>query len=171
MKELELITLSEPRFETIAEFFIAGLGDRFTVDKNEGIVSLWQAFVPHIGRVPNQVNSWNYGLCCNPGEDGSFEYIAGMEVSRVERLPSAFRYFKVPTQNYAVFRHLGHISTIHKHFSPFSITGFLDLVMSLPMPLSSNSTVPISNRLKAMVTWMSGYRFPDPRHHNRGIDL
>ncbi|WP_349970032.1 AraC family transcriptional regulator [Pseudomonas caspiana] len=116
MKETEVIALSEPRFETRAEFFIAGLGGRFTIDKNEGIISLWQAFVPHIGRVPDQVNSWNYGLCCNPGEDGSFEYIAGTEVSRVECLPSAFRYFKVPTQNYAVFRHLGHISKIHKTF-------------------------------------------------------
>ncbi|QVX16699.1 GyrI-like domain-containing protein [Pseudomonas congelans] len=26
------------------------------------------------------------------------------------------RYFKVPTQNYAAFRHLGHISAIHKTF-------------------------------------------------------
>lgn len=67
-------------------FFIAGLGDRFIIDRNEDIVSLWQAFVPNIGRVPRQVKSWNYGLCCNPEEDGSFEYIAGTEVSRVDGL-------------------------------------------------------------------------------------
>ncbi|WP_339503601.1 AraC family transcriptional regulator [Pseudomonas silesiensis] len=116
MKERKLITLSEPRFETRSEFFIAGLGDRFTIDRNEGIVSLWQAFVPYIGQVPCQVKSWNYGLCCNPEEDGSFEYIAGTEVSRVDGLPPAFRHFKVPQQNYVVFRHQGHISTIHQTF-------------------------------------------------------
>ena len=116
MKERKLITLSEPRFETRSEFFIAGLGDRFTFDTNEGIVSLWQAFAPYIGRIPSQVNCWNYGLCCNPEEDGSFEYIAGTEVSSVDGLPPAFRYFKVPQQNYVVFRHQGHISTIHQTF-------------------------------------------------------
>lgn len=86
MKERKPITLSEPRFETRAEFFIAGLGDRFTFDKNEGIV------------------------------DGSFEYIAGTEVSCVDGLPPAFRYFRVPQQNYVVFRPQGHISTIHQTF-------------------------------------------------------
>jgi AraC family transcriptional regulator len=116
MKERKLITLSEPRFETRSEFFIAGLSDRFTFDRNEGIVSLWQAFVPYIGRVPGQVNTWNYGLCCNPGEDGSFEYIAGTEVSHVDGLPPAFGHFRVLQQNYVVFRHQGHISTIHQTF-------------------------------------------------------
>lgn len=116
MKKMNLITLSTPRFETRSEFFIAGLGDRFTIDRNEGIVGLWQAFEPYIGQVPCQVNHWNYGLCCNPGDDGSFEYIAGTEVSCIESLPPAFRYFKVPQQNYAVFRHLHHISKIHQTF-------------------------------------------------------
>lgn len=116
MKEMKLITLSEPRFETRPEFLIAGKGNRFTIDKNEGIVSLWQAFAPYIGQVPFQVGSCTYGLCCHPAEDGSFEYIAGTEVSCVDDLPPAFRYFKVPRQNYAVFRHLGHISKIHQTF-------------------------------------------------------
>ncbi|MCP2073239.1 UNVERIFIED_ORG: AraC family transcriptional regulator [Pseudomonas lini] len=119
MKERKLITLSEPRFETRSEFFIAGLGERFTFDKNEGIVGLWQAFAPYIERMPDQISTWTYGLCCNPAEDGSFEYIAGTEVSRVDDLPAVFRHFRVPRQNYAVFRHLGHISTIHQTF--FSI--------------------------------------------------
>lgn len=116
MKEMNLITLSLPRFETRSEFFIAGLGDRFTIERNEGIVGLWQAFQPYIGGVSCQVNDWNYGLCCNPGDDGSFEYIAGTEVSCIKNLPPDFRYFKVPPQNYAVFRHLGHISNIHQTF-------------------------------------------------------
>lgn len=69
MKKMNPITLSTPRFKTRSEFFIAGLGDRFTIDRNEGIVGLWQAFEPYIGQVPCQVNHWNYGLCCNPGSD------------------------------------------------------------------------------------------------------
>jgi AraC family transcriptional regulator len=116
MKTPDFTTLAEPRFETRPAFIIAGMGGRFTFDKNEGIVGLWQAFVPYIGRVPNQVGGQTYGLCCNPLEDGSFEYIAGAEVSRIDGLPAAFRHFKLAEQRYAVFRHLGQVSTLHQTF-------------------------------------------------------
>jgi AraC family transcriptional regulator len=116
MKDIEFITLPEPRFETRAGFIIAGMGDRFTFETNEGIVGLWQAFVPYIGQVPDQVDSHTYGLCCNPGEDGSFEYIAGAQVAKVEHLPASFRHFKLAEHRYAVFRHQGHVSTLHQTF-------------------------------------------------------
>ena len=116
MKAMSFVELSEPRFETRPDFLIAGLGERFTFDRNEGIVGLWQAFAPYMGRIPGQSSDVTYGLCCNPGEDGSFEYIAGVEVPRIDGLPPTFRHFKVRQQDYAVFRHLGHISTIHQTF-------------------------------------------------------
>lgn len=119
MKEMKTVPLSEPRFETRPGFIIAGLGGRFTFEKNEGIVGLWQALIPYLGKVQGQADGQSYGLCCNPGQDGSFEYIAGVEVSAIDDLPPDFRYFRVQEQRYAVFRHLGHISTIHQTF--FSI--------------------------------------------------
>ncbi|CAM3946735.1 Right origin-binding protein [Pseudomonas reidholzensis] len=114
MKNLHFITLAEPRFERRDGFLIAGMGGRFTFEKNEGIVGLWQALDPYMGQVPGQVGGGAYGLCCNPGEDGSFEYIAGVEVARGEGLPAGFRTFKLDAQDYAVFRHQGHISTLHQ---------------------------------------------------------
>lgn len=114
IKAMTFIALAEPRFEGRPAFIIAGMGERFTFDKNEGIVGLWQAFVPYLGQVPGQVDMRTYGLCCNPGEDGSFEYIAGMQVARSDGLPAAMRCFNVPRQHYAVFRHQGHISTLHQ---------------------------------------------------------
>lgn len=116
MKDITCITLPEPRFETRPGFTIAGMGGRFTFETNEGIVGLWQAFAPYIGQVPDQVDGHTYGLCCNPGEDGSFEYIAGAQVARSESLPAHFRYFKLAEQRYAVFRHEGHVSTLHQTF-------------------------------------------------------
>lgn len=116
MKDIKFITLSEPRFEHRPGFIVAGLSQRFTFETNEGIVGLWQAFAPYIGRLANQVNTFTYGLCCNPGEEGSFEYIAGIEVSGSEGLPAGFSYFKVAAQRYAVFRHQGHVSTLHQTF-------------------------------------------------------
>jgi AraC family transcriptional regulator len=116
LKEIKAIKLSDPRFETRPSFVIAGLGDRFTFEKNEGIVGLWNRFVLYMGSVPGQVDGRSYGLCCNPGDDGSFDYIAGVEVSASEGLPAGFRSCRVPEQYYAVFRHLGHISTTHQTF-------------------------------------------------------
>ncbi len=164
MKERKLVTLSEPCFETRAEFFIAGLGDRFTFDKNEGIVGLWQAFSPYLGQVPNQVNNGGYGLCCNPEPDGSFEYIAGTEVSCVEGLPPAFRYFRCRSKTMSCFGTKAISLRSIRLSSPFSITGCLNPNMSLPTRLSSNSTALISHPPKGRGTWTCGYRLRDAKH-------
>ena len=109
--------LAEPRFEHGEELLIAGLGERFSVDKSQGISALWQRFVPYIGKVPGQQGWETFGLCCNPDEDGSFEYIAGVRVSRSDELPPGFVYQRLPARRYAVFRHAGHISSIHETFA------------------------------------------------------
>jgi AraC family transcriptional regulator len=109
--------LAEPRFELGEELLIAGLGERFSVDKSQGISSLWQRFVPYIGKVPGQQGWETFGLCHSPDEDGSFEYIAGVRVSRVDELPPGFTHQRLPTRRYAVFRHAGHISSIHETFA------------------------------------------------------
>jgi AraC family transcriptional regulator len=109
--------LAEPRFELGEELLIAGLGERFSVDKSQGISSLWQRFVPYIGKVPGQQGWETFGLCHSPDEDGSFEYIAGVRVSRVDELPPGFTHQRLPARRYAVFRHTGHISSIHETFA------------------------------------------------------
>ncbi|MBV4504299.1 AraC family transcriptional regulator [Pseudomonas sp. BW13M1] len=114
MKALNFVPLAEPRFERRPDFCIAGLGERFTFERNEGIPGLWQAFDPFVGRVPGQVGDDTYGLYCNPGDDGSFEYIAGVEVHRVDDLPAHFHHFRLVARDYVVFRHLGHVSMIHQ---------------------------------------------------------
>ncbi|SDI75736.1 AraC family transcriptional regulator [Paraburkholderia phenazinium] len=116
MKELKEVDLPAPRFETRGAFVIAGLSGRFTFETNEGIPALWQSFCPHIGHVPGQVGGITYGLCCNPGEDSSFEYVAGVEVRAGADLPASFRSIKVDPQRYAVFVHKGHVSTLHQTF-------------------------------------------------------
>ena len=109
--------LAEPRFEHGEELLIAGLGARFSADKSQAISGLWQRFVPYIGKVPGQQGWETFGLCCNPDEDGSFEYIAGVRVSRVDELPPGFTHQRLPARRYAVFRHTGHVSSIHETFA------------------------------------------------------
>lgn len=109
--------LPEPRFVRGEELLIVGFGERFSAECSQGITALWQRFGPHIGRVPGQLGGETFGLCCNPGEDGSFEYIAGVQVSRFDELPPGFRRMRLPARRYAVFLHRGHISSIHETFA------------------------------------------------------
>ncbi|WP_321790950.1 AraC family transcriptional regulator [Burkholderia pyrrocinia] len=114
MKEPKIIAVTPSRFEVAEKRLIAGMSDRYTVETNEGIPALWQAFIPYIGNIPGQVGDVTYGVCCNPDADGSFEYIAGVEVKRRDRLPAPLRCVELEPQRYAVFEHVGHISTIHQ---------------------------------------------------------
>lgn len=114
MKEVQFVELVPPRFETLSPRLIAGMSDRFTFATNEGIPALWQAFNPYIGHLPDQVGDLTYGVCCNPDGDGGFEYIAGVEVRRKDRLPDRFRCVEIPGVRYAGFEHRGHISTLHQ---------------------------------------------------------
>ncbi|MEK7913618.1 AraC family transcriptional regulator [Burkholderia contaminans] len=116
MKELKIIDVVPSRFETAGKRLIAGMSDRYTFETNEGIPALWQAFIPYIGTLPGQVDDVTYGVCCNPDADGSFEYIAGVEVTSRDRLPAPFRWVELEPQRYAVFEHVGHISTLHQTF-------------------------------------------------------
>lgn len=106
------VALEQPRFEQGRVTLVAGLGERYTFDTNQGIPFLWQRFVPYIGHIEGQVGFATYGVCCNMDGSGSFEYIAGLEVRDFSELPPEFRRIRIPQQRYAVFRHRGHVSTI-----------------------------------------------------------
>jgi AraC family transcriptional regulator len=117
MQASNTFALSEPRFVDSEELLIAGLGERFTVETSQGIAALWQRFVPYIGRVPGQQGYETFGVCCNPQDDGSFEYIAGVLVNRTDDLPAGFTQQRLAAHRYAVFLHSGHISSIHQTFN------------------------------------------------------
>jgi AraC family transcriptional regulator len=116
MKETRIVDLAGPRFEVGGTLLIGGMGGRFTFDTNEGIPTLWQAFIPYIGNLADQVGGVTYGVCCNPDSEGGFEYIAGVEVKSRDRLPPSFRCIEIKPQHYAVFVHQGHVTTLHQTF-------------------------------------------------------
>ncbi|MEO4049187.1 AraC family transcriptional regulator [Pseudomonas sp. CAU 1711] len=117
MQPTSTLQLPEPRFEEGEEFLVAGLGERFTFDKSQGITALWQRFVPYLGRIPGQQGWETFGLCHSPDEEGGFEYIAGVRVNRVDELPPGFTHQRLAARRYVVFEHRGHISSIHETFA------------------------------------------------------
>jgi AraC family transcriptional regulator len=112
MNETLIVDLDRPRLENRRAFLVAGLGQRYRFETNEGIPFLWQRFVPYIGNVPGQAGGETYGLCCNNDGKGNFDYVAGVEVSSFDDVQKELTRIRVPEQRYAVFTHRGHISTI-----------------------------------------------------------
>ncbi|MDQ3200941.1 MAG: GyrI-like domain-containing protein [Pseudomonadota bacterium] len=109
-------TQAEPRIEHGHFMLIAGYGGRFTAETTRDIPDLWEKFIPEIGNIPGQKNEVTYGICCNPDGQGSFEYIAGVEIDKLDDLPEKFRWVEVQPQQYAIFEHKGSLKTLPETF-------------------------------------------------------
>ena len=116
MDEQKTVEVAEPRFEHGHFLLIAGLGGRFTQDTTAGIPELWEKFIPEIGNIPGQKDEVTYGICCNPDGKGGFEYIAGVEISKLDDLPERYRWVEVQPQQYAVFEHKGSLDRLPQTF-------------------------------------------------------
>lgn len=114
MSDTMFTDLEAPRFETCRAFLVAGLGERYTFETNAGIPDQWQRFAPLIGSLPGEVPGATYGLCRSGDDEGSYEYVCGVEVTNFAGLPPELQRVRVPAQRYAVFTHRGHISTIRR---------------------------------------------------------
>lgn len=116
MQETLLATI-EARFEKGRVLLIGGLGERYTCETSAGIPAQWQQFVPHLGHIPGQVGGIAYGVSCNFDDEANFDYICGAEVADFSRLPADWSRVRISAQEYAVFSHRDHISTIRSTWS------------------------------------------------------
>ena len=110
-KETSALELEAPRFQDGKPVLIAGLRGHFTPSSWSGIAEQWRRFSSYIGRIPGQIGRTTYGLCFNKSD--GIDYLSGLEVSSVERLPEGFSYAKIPAQRYAVFPHRGYVSQLY----------------------------------------------------------
>lgn len=126
MDETLLTGLEPPRVAEGKALLIAGSSERYAPDTTAGIPAQWQRFAPHIGHIPGEVGWVTYGVLCNPGEGGTIDYICGVEVSDVARLPETFARVEIPPRRYAVFTHRGHISGIRRTWFSIMSSGLRD---------------------------------------------
>ena len=110
--EETMIHLEIPRFQDGKLMLIAGLSERYTCETSSGIPAQWQRFAPRIGNIPGQVGRTAYGVRCNSDDEGSMDYLCGVEVSDFSSLPADLSRLCIPAQRYAVFSHRDHISRI-----------------------------------------------------------
>lgn len=110
--EGKLLEVLESRLEVGRVLLVSGIGSRYSCDDTGGIAAQWQRFVPHLGNIAGQVGRKAYGVMCNFDEGGTFDYICGVEVKDFARVLAEWSRVRIPAQEYAVFTHRGHISTI-----------------------------------------------------------
>lgn len=106
--------LEPPCLKSRDAFLVAGLAERYDCETNKAIPAQWQRFVPHIGHIAGQVGMIAYGVCCNGDDEGNFDYLAGVEVASFSGLPREFARVRIPAQQYAVFTHADHVSTVRR---------------------------------------------------------
>lgn len=95
------------RFETRGAFRVAGRATRYTVETNGAIPGQWAEFVPYLGEIVGRVDERSYGVCFAPDGDGTFAYMAGVEIDREAMFPSDFESLRIEAATYAVFEHRG----------------------------------------------------------------
>ena len=116
MSNASSIALDAPRFESAAEFLVAGIAARYSMGGDPGIPQQWQQFAPHIGQVPGQVGMNTYGVMSEFDDGGKYSYLAGVEVQQADHLPAQLQTVRIPARRYAVFTHRGHVTTISTTF-------------------------------------------------------
>lgn len=109
----------EPEIREIESFVVVGVRERFDQETKHGIPTLWQRFVPLIPEIANRRPDETFGICTNVNaETGSFDYIAGVAVDRVDRLPEGLVAETIPRQTYAVFTHHVQSTSLHEELQP-----------------------------------------------------
>ncbi|HEX4143524.1 MAG TPA: GyrI-like domain-containing protein [Pirellulales bacterium] len=110
--ELERYTLEPPRFENGQAMLIAGHRASYTLQTRTNIPTQWERFASQVGKISNRIGNTWYGVCWNYQPQGSFDYLAGVEVSSISDIPAEFSHLRLAAQRYAVFAHAKHVSSI-----------------------------------------------------------
>jgi AraC family transcriptional regulator len=102
------------RTETRDQFFLVGM-EYIGRNENEEVSVLWNALIPRVSEIANACEPGVfYGLCSHieDSSDGSYSYVAGVEVSSLDDIPGGMVGRTIPRSTYAVFVHKGHLAAL-----------------------------------------------------------
>lgn len=152
--------LAAPRFVGAEEMLPAGLSAHYNSGMIKGITERWMRFVPHIGRISKQVGCLAFGVAYNAKETPfSMHYMCGVEVVSAEGLPPEFTTLQLSADWYAIFPHLGHVSTISQT---------VDTIFHSWLSISPTRTIPLRRITFPPRALQREFRLVLRRHRNLG---
>ncbi len=115
--EASAVQLDPPRIVSGAPMLVVGLSERHSFDTTQEIAAQWQRFMAVYGEIPNKADPIPLGVTMNMDDDGNFEYLCGVQVSKFSADPHGLVQLRIPAQTYAVFQHREHVSKIPSTYS------------------------------------------------------
>ena len=115
--------MENPKILKKESFKIIGMSVKTTM-KNNKIQNLWDEYMPRV----EEINGFctpiiAIGLCPYEGvdhkdfnEDTEFEYIAGIMVNNIDKIPDGMISKEVQANNYAVFTHKGKLDNLGESY-------------------------------------------------------
>ncbi len=104
--------LEAPRIEIGKPLTLAGTKRTYSMGVNSDLSQQWQKFVPQIPKLPGKGGMVAYGVIFHANGADKFDYITAVEVADSARISGDFVKVAIPSQQYAVFSHPGHVSQI-----------------------------------------------------------
>jgi AraC family transcriptional regulator len=111
--------LEPPRFAEEDTLRVVGLAEACSFETTIRIPAQWQRFMPYYEAIPAKLGRIPVGLSQPADDEGQFQYVCGVEVSRFGDSPRELLKLEIAPSAYAVFEHRGHVSTITETY--FSI--------------------------------------------------
>jgi AraC family transcriptional regulator len=96
---------------TKAMTFVCVFG-RCALDALQHIPALWRQFMPFYAEIDHIIDPIPVGVLGPIDEDGRFHYGCAVQVDASSTPPKGMTLLRMPAQQYAVFRHDEHVSTI-----------------------------------------------------------
>lgn len=114
----------EPQILSRPAFMAVGLSYH-GANENGEIGLLWGDFMSRITEVEHTAGKMEtFGLCYSADENGNFEYVACIEVNQVNQVPQDMVIRFVPECTYAVFTHIGLVTTLGETYDYILNTWF-----------------------------------------------
>lgn len=137
------LPLEAPRFADEGIVRAVGLAESCSFETTTRIPAQWQRFMAYYQAVPAKLDRIPVGLSRAADDEGQFEYICAVEVSRFGDTPKELLKLELPPRSYAVFEHRGHICALGDTYSSIwneALPGLNRVVANAPILERHNPT-------------------------------
>ena len=109
------LEIESPQFEDLDVLLVTGRNRRYHgLEDSAGVPGQWEQFGLEHTQIRGRIGAAAYGVCFNLDDEGSMDYLCGIQVAGFGSQPSQFACLRIPRRRYAVFVHRQHIAGIRR---------------------------------------------------------